>query len=251
MSYYKIINNESVLENFIDWLPDLEDNQVFFLALQTRHKYNPDIRDTMLRRFTATKNNMVAKIKELELRLGAWSVKGVPLSLDDLVLYINPNPRCMLKANVGMGQHCWKLKDSSKFNLESEALSFIQKSKAYTFVVDFDIDIKEGETYTFIKEGEVDFSFLKKMFPVARSGFDSPYRVLKTRGGYHLLVNPRVADLQIKSFYGDRVIKGFAPLQWHKAIRDMFSPAVDAVGDHFMPVPGGTQGGFIPYFLKV
>jgi len=41
MDCYKIIYDEETLINFINWLPDLKDNEIFYLSLFCRKKYAP------------------------------------------------------------------------------------------------------------------------------------------------------------------------------------------------------------------
>lgn len=238
MNLYKIINDESKLLEFIEWLPDLESNEKYLLSLFSRKKYDQDtVRSndkTQLKRFTCTKENMYRKIKQLELPVGYYTLKGREVTQKSLVLYINPNPRCMIKATKMMGKKCWDLVDSNNFNLERESLSCIQKSKSRSCFVDFDIDTDEG----------LNFSELKKIIPDWRG--ITPYNILRTRGGYHLLVKPSLATRAIKSFNSETLGDGLS-LNWHGKIRELYD--VDSTGDQFIPVPGTTQGGHVPYFM--
>lgn len=58
--------------------------------------------------------------------------------------------------------------------------------------------------------------------------------ILETRGGYHILV--RVKD--IKPEYKSKFYNGIKSLN------------VDQTGDQMIPIPGCTQGGFIPKFIS-
>ena len=66
------------------------------------------------------------------------------------------------------------------------------------------------------------------------------YKALETRGGYHLLVEPKKATAFRKKQFDDN--------KWHQLISKKYP--VDQSGDQLLPVPGTFQGGFIP-FLEI
>ena len=218
---YQIIKDEQKLREFIDWLPELEENEKYFVSLFARKKYCPDkIKSndkTQLKRFTSNKEKLFDKIKQLECEVGSYMLRDIPAPQESLVLYINPNPRDMKKATFGLMKKCVDLIESNGngYNIHAEALSCIQRSKSKSHFCDFDIDTKDINLYD-----------LGHILP------ENTYNILETRGGYHLLVNTRVAP----------------KTKWHLKIRETFN--VDQVGDQLIPVPGCTQGGFIPKFVE-
>lgn len=235
---YQIITDEEKLLEFIDWLPALRDNEQYYLSLFARKKYCPEhIRSndkTQLKRFTSTKERMFDKIRQLELPIGRWRLKDTPAPQESLVLYILPNPRCMVKATKMMGKHCWDLDKSKNFNLISEAISCVQKAKSRACFVDFDIDTKD-----------VDLEKLgRKVFPSIEGKW--PFQILETRGGYHILVNPVQAGQHISISNGK--FGTHFDINWHQRMCDVFS--VDQTGDQMIPVPGCIQGGFTPKFIN-
>lgn len=227
---YQIIKDEEKLIKFIEWLPDLKENEQFYLSLFARKKYCPDLiksnDKTQLKRFTATKENMLHKIKQLELPLGLWKLREMDAPQESLVLYIMPNPRCMKKATELMGKKCWDLIRSNDFNLHAEAMSCIQKSKSYSYVVDFDIDTKD-----------VDLNLLNDILP------DGSYSVLETKGGYHVLVNPKIPTYNVNG-HSQSFWEG-----WYQKIQKAFP--VDQSADQMIPVPGCVQSDFIPKFITL
>lgn len=226
---YQIITNEENLLEFIDWLPELKDNEQYYLSLFARKKYCPELirsnDKTQLKRFTSTKKRMLDKIRQLELPIGRWRLKDTPAPQESLVLYILPNPRCMVKATKMMGKHCWDLDRSKNFNLVAEALSCVQKSKSRTCFVDFDVDTKE-----------VNLAVLERIFPQ----MEKYVHILETRGGYHILVKPNHATYYRK--------ENEMSLNWYQNMQSAF--AVDQSGDQMIPVPGCIQGGFTPKFIN-
>lgn len=232
MELYKVLTDEKALHNFIDWLPDLKDHEKFYFCLFARKKYCKELvksnDKTQLKRFLATKENIVKKIKQLELPLGRWTLKDAEAPQESLVLYMLPNPRCMIKATQYLGKKCWDLHRSSNHNIVAEALSAAQKSKSRNYVVDFDVDDKE-----------VDLNKIKEIFWENTYKGIKIYNILETRGGYHILVKPEVASLWRKS-------NNLNP-NWFVKITEMFP--VDQGGDQMIPVPGCIQGGFTPKFV--
>ena len=215
---YKIITDEYNLRGFIDWLPELQPHEKYYVSLFARRKYSSEIKTSdksQLKRFTANKKNLFDKIKQLECEIGAYKLNNEIVPQESLVLYINPNPRSMIKATFSLMSKALKLIESgSNYNIHAEALSCIQRSKSKSHFCDFDVDSKD-----------VDIFKMKDILP------DGTYRVVSTRGGYHILVNVRTAPKDIK---------------WHKLIKEAFN--VDQIGDQFIPMIGGIQGGFTPYW---
>lgn len=218
---YTIISDEEALKSFIDWLPELEDNEKYFVSLFARKKYCEELiksnDKTQLKRFTATKENLFTKIKQLECEVGNYKLRDRDVPQESLVLYINPNPRNMKKATYKLITKCVKMLEhnADNFNIHAEALSAIQSTKGKSHFCDFDIDQKD-----------IDLTLLAGILD------KSVYNIVETRGGYHLLVKTRLVP----------------KTKWHQQIRELYN--VDQVGDQLLPVPGCVQGGFIPKMLK-
>ena len=229
---YKIIADEDKLRAFIDWLPELESNEKYYLSLFSRKKYcESKIKSndkTQLRRFTATKDRIFDKIKQLEIPLDAWRLKDIGAPQESLALYITLNPRCMKKATEKMGKKCWDLMKGENYNLHAEAMSCIQQSKSRTCFVDFDIDEKDID---------IDRSWLDEVVGHGN------YEIVETRGGYHLLVEPDKATRYRQEKYNDK--------NWYQLIQKKYPKeiSIDQSGDQLMPVVGAVQGGFVPRFI--
>ncbi len=226
---YQIIADEVALLDFVNWLPELSENETFLVALFARKKYsNGTIKSnnqTQLRRFSSKKDRLIDNIRQLELPVGAWKMKQEIAPQEALALYISLNPRCMRKATELMGKKCWDLMNSQNYNLQSEALSCIQKSKSRTVYVDFDIDDKEIDIDELWLDSEVG---------------KGNYKIVETRGGYHVLVQPDKASNYRKSTFNDD--------RWYQLIQEKYP--VDQAGDQLIPVVGAYQGGFIPKFVS-
>lgn len=227
MKHYQIIQNEEILQDFVDnYLPNLEQSEAFYVALFARRKYAPEVPwiksdKAQLRRFTSTKERLIGKIRQLQVPVGAFNVKGVDIPQEALALYITINPRCFKKAtkNALIKFAHLVTQEYNGYNPHQEVYSEIHKAKSYTYKIDFDFDGIDGK--------ELMAHLNECINPAA-------YDILSTRGGYHVLVNPNiVADEYRKTFYQ----------------RISNHPACDVKGDNMIPVPGCVQGDFVPYFV--
>jgi len=236
---YQLITDEQELDNFIDWLPELikndQDNEVFYMALFARKKYFQGIISssndkTQLRRELVKKHSIKRELRKWECVLGSYELKKDIVPQEALVVYITPNPRSMKKAMYSLTKDMidFMSKENIPHNLHQNAISAVQKSKSYTHVVDFDIDTKD-----------VNLKVLENILPYGT------YDILETRGGYHILVNPKkVEELGADFTLLDKINK-----QWYQTIKNKFD--VDQSGDNMIPIPGTFQGGFTPKFKLI
>lgn len=225
---YKIIKDEQKLLDFIQWLPELKETEKYYLCLFARNKYCKELTHiksdkAQLKRFVSDKERMFQKIKQLEVELGWYKQKHLEVPEEALALYITVNPREMYKAAINtLVKLAQSVRDQNvAMNCHQEALSEIQKSKSRTCYIDFDIDESNPSTLQEIAEKFKNFAGFVPVF-------------LKTRGGMHALVDPDKVSPELKnSFYKN------------------MSVFADQSGDGMIPVPGCTQGMFIPHFVNL
>ena len=229
---YQIVKDETVLKSFIDWLPELRQTEKYYLCLFARNKYCKELTHiksdkAQLKRFVTDKERMFQKIKQLEIEVGGYKQKHMDVPEEALALYITPNPRDMYKATINtMVKLAKSIRDQNvSMNPHQEAMSEIQKSKSRTCWIDFDIDNKG------LTDGYRD---LLRESVRNNCGEQSLFMIIETRGGYHVLVNPESVPQDYKSTF-------------YQNMRNM--PHCDQAGDNMIPVPGCTQGGFIPHFI--
>lgn len=221
---YKIIHDMDRLEAYVKWLPDLGPSEKYYGCLFGRKKYCqsipwPGSDKTQLKRFTATKENLIYKIRQMECPIGAFEIKGQSIPQDALALYLHVNPRDLWKATIkSIGQLAKVIEcDGKTSNPHQEVLSEIQRSHGKKKYVIFDLD-------------EKDSGKLQRILDIVEGHAE----VMETRGGYHIFV-PTSKTNQITN------------KKWYNTIAEM----CDVTGDNMSPVPGCIQGGFVPKLLSL
>ena len=226
---YQIIKDENILKEFIEWLPNLEEGETYYVGLLARSKYEKG--DTIksdkqqLKRFTSRKEDLFYKIWQLECPVGAYTQKGNPVPQESLAIYITPNPRSMYDATFsGLATLAKCIQHQKRtHNPHQEVMNEIQRSKSRSCFVDFDIDYKEPNYERFLKP-----------WVFERVGNTANVKVIETRGGYHVLVDPSTVEEPFKK-------------NWYQELAK--HPHTDQTGDQLIPIPGCTQGDFMPNFV--
>jgi hypothetical protein len=226
---YQIIKDAEALNAFVDWLPELAENEIFYVALFARKKYCAEIKNiktdkAQCKRFTSKKRTLVEKIRQLECGLDSYVIKGITIPQEALSLYISVNPRDMLEATKnGLIKFAQLLTQPyNGYNPHQEIMSEIHRACSRKLWLDFDFDGVEMEATLEQISSVLNLDCIK---------------VLKTHSGFHVLV-----DLQtIKANLVDE--------RWYQKITKI--PGIDVRGDNLIPVPGCVQGTFVPKFVEV
>lgn len=218
---YQIITDEQALDQFINWLPKLHWEEVYYLQLFGRKKYLAEgiiqSGQNSLARFVCKKDQIKDRIRQLEISLGCYKNREVVLPQECLAMYICPNPRSQKRAAKSLLKKlvdCVTL-DYEGYNVHELAITELHKACSRKVYMDFDFDeIPKEMVLTklpdYINIDAVEF--------------------LQTRGGFHLLVKiDKIADVFRNTWYNDITNLG-----------------ADAKGDDLIPIPGCYQGGFIP-----
>lgn len=226
---YKIIHNIDQLKLFIDWLPNLKDNEIFYGCLFARKKYCKDLvhssDKTQLKRFTFKKENLINKLKQLECEVGSYKLKERDVPQEALVFYANPNPRCQRKALFKSIKELTNLieTNATNFNLHQEVMSNIQRSCRTKYFIDFDFDLEDKDQIP---------ELISKINEIVGN---SAATFIETKGGIHCLIQPEFV-------FGDK--------KWYMKIKSLSGMDSNNNGDQLLPVPGTIQGNFIPKFIN-
>ena len=222
---YKIITDEVKLKEFIDWLPDLHEDECYYIALFCRKKYTDKLKSDklQLKRVTSKKENIFNKIKQMECEIGSYTDKGVPIPEEALCLYITPNPRSYKKSAKNLAKKLLDLcfNEYNGYNPHAEALNSIQTACSRTVFMDFDFD---GTTIDEMKDSI--FNIINR----------DCVTFVETRGGFHLLIEVDKIDSKYFKTYYNNISK---------------LPNSDKRGDGLLPCVGCYQGGFTPKIVKL
>ncbi len=238
MNSYKIIKDEGEFRKFIEWLPDLRENEVFYGCLQVRRKYFQELRsrDTIpLARFKATKETLYRKIRSLEIPYGAYQLKdGQPIPNEALVVYLTTNPRCEAKAfyallkDLAVKAEQARTNKEFKFDATSFAKTALHNSKSRSVHVHFDVDFPEDG----VDDSQSAPMSIEKIAQILDTTVGmQAVTLIRTRGGYHILIDPKLAKSS----------------NWFLEVRKHIP--TDQSGDVMLPIPGCVQGDFVPHII--
>lgn len=226
--HYTIIKDEDKFKSYIEILPELEEDECFYVVLLSRRKYLPGQPNstTPLARFVCSKKSMLDKVRQLECPIGSHKVKGVEVVQEALALYLMPNPRSKIKATFNLiVDLTTALRDKhtglNPLSYVDNSLNRAKSRSVYT-ILDIDLPINENE-----------LTELSKII--------GNYDCIKTNGGYHILIQP------LKAFeHGGK--------KWHVNMEEFLKDnaiTYDQKGDLLSPIPGCVQGQHIPTIMHI
>lgn len=215
----KLIYDEKKLKDFIDWLPELEVYERYYIDLFAKQKYNPVIKGTVSLqvRFSA-KENLIEQIREIESF-------DFDVPEDSLALYISLNPISLNEEKNIKNSIVDNLIKSTR-KLGVKALREIRRSTtsvstSISKVVFFSFDVDPYKK---------DFCLIDKVLGVLQS---NQFAVIETVGGFHFIVKTNLIDY---------------PKNWYYKLFRVLEP--DQKGDLLSPIPGCIQSNFVPKFIK-
>lgn len=234
MEKYKILKDEVELLRFVEALPALQDGQKFYVSLFARKKYGytEGLKNdkSQLKRFTCRKEDILSKLKKLEVELDLYTSGDIPINQNSLVVYITPNPRDMHRAGLKTAKEIITMVERGDkiYNPQAIALNQIQVSGDRKFF-DVDVDFLPGRGCS-----------LERLLSDLQGNINpgAIFGVVVTRGGFHILLKLEdISDEYKKS--------------WYNNIRSMSCENYEVTmnGDNMIPIPGCVQSDFIPKFI--
>ena len=250
-----LIQDEKQFNKFVDFLPELKTDEVYFISLSARNKYLTEEerkkyslgRTEMFGRCIAKSKEQLKDytIKKLESVLSYKTTKnGSKIPEKALVTYININPSSMIKAymlfqkemNKQVAEVMQALQNNkepnfSYINIQDRVLmNCIQKSSGTKTFIDIDCDTKESHVINFIQD-TLNASLIH-------------YLIIETHGGFHFLIKKDTIPTKkqktvTKSFNLQKLCTDAQALSEQKKVEVMIN------GNAMVPVPGTCQANFL------
>lgn len=237
---YKLIHNEPELQKFIDLLPELKENEGYFLILIARKKWYPESgipsAHKLKRETVNSKDKIIHTIRQWEVAEGSYTSNDIAINQMNLGVYMGFNPKNQYNACFELINKCLASirSNSGNINVKSMANDVIQGSNGTKNFIDVDVDIKEGEDYVEI------VNYIKDVVNNDRLTF------IKTNGGFHALVNLTDCD-------GEGKIGVVSPNYgngWYvKLQRHPFKSELNIMSNDLVPVVGCNQGKYVPHII--
>lgn len=246
---YKLVGDPDELIKFVDTLPELQENELYFMALFVRKKYMPKRKleldecseipsSIQLWRSGLKKEHIVKSVYQVQQRMSGFSHGGLRIPPEAFVLYIHPNPRDNRLASGRMALEINKriLHGHPMPHIQSEAKTFLQKSKSRSYFAHFDYD-NVDESYVCFIDGDIDDKKIDEMVTngasIILNNINALTQAYKTRAGIHILMHVNGSN--------ELVERGILDKMWYKSLKEL--PECDEHGDFMIPIPGTFQGG--------
>ena len=195
-----MIHDQAQFDKFLEWMPETEQDEVYFVSLSARNKYLTDEErefyglgrtEMFSRTVVYDKEGLRYAMKKLEATLSYRKTKGgKPIPEKALVTYVNINPCSTIGAYMTFKEQMDNIMKEMLFSrlhdkegptfepwhrIERHLMNNIQKSRGRKLLVDIDIDTLDteilDEMQDFLRERDVNFS------------------VVGTQGGFHVLID--------------------------------------------------------------
>jgi hypothetical protein len=251
-----MIVDKTQFDKFIEILPDLEKDEVYFTSLSARNKYltaeeriefSLGRTEMFSREIARDKEGLYYAMRKLRASLQYRKTnngKDVPEKC--LVVYININPSSMIKAyqmftnemnkEIGFITSAYMSGKDPNFEgikrVNRVLMNCIQKSRARKVFIDIDIDLFATELLLDIS-GQFDISYLANFL----NNYKAEYYKIQTKSGYHFMIKKDTVPSTLYAFIS-------------KCKKDYQIKEIDFNHNEMIPVPGTLQAGKLVEFVK-
>lgn len=246
-----MIVDRDEFNKFLTILPEVIDDEVYFLSLSARQKYlNTEERiyyglgrtEMFARTIVQSKETFNYAIRKMYNVLEYKTTKtGLRIPEKATVAYININPSSMLRAftmlKQEMEQEVFEItraslaKKEPNFSgirhLERRLMNCIQKARGRKIFMDIDFDTKHFELIEEFKEKAIE-----------------NIHIIQTHGGFHALINVDAFNKKLTELKGEKILL-------NKIVEDLNEKAKKEGGEvifnknQMVPLPGTLQAGVL------
>lgn len=249
-----LIQDKDTLDRFVNLLPDLKEDEIFFLSCSARNKYLTEeerieyklSRTEMFSRETSRdKEGIYKALQRMEVSLQYRKTgNGKDIPEKCIVVYMNINPSSMIKSyldfqnkiNKEMEQVVMSFKNGNQPNYErllrlpQQLNNSIQVSQSRKYFIDIDIDLYDI-TY---KDMLVD---IVKEF-VGNNAFGEKLNFISTKSGIHLLIKKDDIPFKYNLMSLVERIRAFNPVK-----------EAEFNKNNMLPTPGTGQANHVVRFM--
>lgn len=252
-----LIKDQNEFNKFIEILPELKQDEVYFISLSARNKYlTKEEREyyslgqtEMFGREIAQSKDKLRDyiIKKLEATLSYKTTRNRKLIPDkSLVCYMNINPSSMIKAyyqfqnemnrqmrEITLALLHEKEPNYSFINIQTrELMNCIQKSTGTKHFIDIDCNTKENEVIN-----EITINLYLD---------DIKFYQIETKGGYHFIIDKNTIPLKYNLMMN---VINKADRKLHDISKGKEEIIINS--NAMVPVPGTMQSDFLVKFINL
>lgn len=218
----QLIYSYDKLNEFINFLPEEKPGEVYYICLRAKKNKNENIaiKDGQVfgTKRICGKRDIIDTIEKYQTS-GSYRKSSIELTKNNLSVYITINPRSLLKGFDLLARETVNILTNPRNEIIDPtelAMSCVHRSIASKNFLDFDFDIELTDDI---------MHSIQKLF----NRDPSKYRFLKTKNGFHFLVDCKLVNENLIKFCRDKC--------------DTFG------ADQMIPVPGCFQNEYLCEFV--
>jgi len=252
----KLIKDQKQFNKFIDLLPELQNDEVYFISLSARNKYlSKEEREHYSLGQTEMFGREIAQSKE---KLETYTIKklesllefkttrnGMLIPEKSLVVYMNINPSSMVKAYMQFQKEMsnqiseitsalmnGKNPNYSFVNIQTrELMNCIQKSSSRKEFIDIDCDTKEKQVIEYLYDSLAENGIL--------------FYLIETKGGLHFLIKKDTIPKFVNKYCVVRSFNIMNIINKAKELSEIKDVEIMINNNAMVPVPGTMQSDFL------
>lgn len=254
-----LIKDQNQLDEFLKFIPELKDDEVYFISLSARNKYltMEERQHYSLGRTEMFARNIIRKSEDFKYTISKLEStlhykltnNGLKVPEKCLVVYLNINPSSTTKAffkfqnemNRQVAEITEALKGNKQPNysymkiIDRVLMNSIQTSPSKKYIIDIDCDTKDKKVKEFIVNNFVENGLTE-------------FGIIETHGGFHFLIHKE----NIPKKQQGSVTRSFNLLKICQDAEKMSNgKEVMINGNGMVPLPGTETNGHINKFTKI